>query len=300
MNDNVATLPLVSVLIPAYNKPNYLKLALNSVINQTYRNIEIIICDDSTNDEVKRTVEPYLGIFRNIKYYYNNGPLGENGINNCKKCLNLCSGEYVNFLMDDDIFHPTKIERMIECFYKYKNISMVTSYRQKIDSIGNTIPDDISNMKRYSYDVCLQGEAVIKEIITEILNFIGEPTTVLFKKALIDSYGSFLGYQCSYIVDVAMWLSLLLKGNCVYISDTLSCFRRHAQQNSLNRILIVHGWMDWIYLLDKSYAINLITINEYKAVLKKWKREHSDIINSIRNDVQFSQHLTFLRKIEMI
>ena len=53
MNIN-SHLPKVSILIPAYNRPHYLELALKSALNQTYENIEIIISDDSTNDEVKQ------------------------------------------------------------------------------------------------------------------------------------------------------------------------------------------------------------------------------------------------------
>ncbi|RUT63328.1 hypothetical protein C1149_16050 [Clostridium botulinum] len=64
--------PLVSVLIPTYNRPEYFKEALESVINQTYRNIEIIIGDDSTNDETENLIkENYLNNYDNIKYYHN-------------------------------------------------------------------------------------------------------------------------------------------------------------------------------------------------------------------------------------
>lgn len=64
--------PLVSVLIPTYNRPHYFKEALDSVINQTYRNIEIIIGDDSTNNETEELVRnQYLYKYPNIKYYHN-------------------------------------------------------------------------------------------------------------------------------------------------------------------------------------------------------------------------------------
>ncbi len=60
------------MLIPTYNRPEYFKEALESVINQTYRNIEIIIGDDSTNDETENLIkENYLNNYDNIKYYHN-------------------------------------------------------------------------------------------------------------------------------------------------------------------------------------------------------------------------------------
>ncbi len=69
-------LPKVSILIPAYNRPHYLKLALKSALNQTYENIEIIISDDSTNDEVKAMqCQPYLKEHECITYVKNENPL---------------------------------------------------------------------------------------------------------------------------------------------------------------------------------------------------------------------------------
>ncbi|MFD1459870.1 glycosyltransferase family 2 protein, partial [Paenibacillus farraposensis] len=64
--------PLVSVVIPAYNRPHTLKIAIDSVLEQTYPNIEIIICDDSTTNEVQEMLkDSYLDSFSQIKYYKN-------------------------------------------------------------------------------------------------------------------------------------------------------------------------------------------------------------------------------------
>ncbi|MFC7560690.1 glycosyltransferase family 2 protein [Paenibacillus farraposensis] len=103
--------PLVSVVIPAYNRPHTLKIAIDSVLEQTYPNIEIIICDDSTTNEVQEMLkDSYLDSFSQIKYYKNEKNLF---LGNWHKCFDLASGEYINYLMDDDIFHKEKIARMI-------------------------------------------------------------------------------------------------------------------------------------------------------------------------------------------
>ncbi len=129
--------PLVSILIPAYNRPHYLRLALESAINQTYPNIEIIICDDSTNMDVSVMLKPYLVRYPNIKYFKNDTVLF---VKNWNKCFELSSGEYVNYLMDDDLFHPEKIERMMACCLEMPDVALVTSYRQLIDGSGNERP----------------------------------------------------------------------------------------------------------------------------------------------------------------
>ena len=126
-------LPLVSILIPTYNQTEYLERALMSALNQTYTNIEIIICDDSTSDEVEKMVNRYMVNYKNIKYFNNGGPLGQIGILNGEKCFDLSNGEYINYLFHDDTFYPNKIEIMVKYFEDNKDVTLVTSYRNRIN-----------------------------------------------------------------------------------------------------------------------------------------------------------------------
>ncbi len=107
--------PLVSILIPTYNRPYYLKLALDSALAQTYSNIEIIIGDDSTNAETETLLrQHYLPNYNNIIYIRNQSTLGQ--FHNDLMLLEYARGNYINFLMDDDLFHPHKIQRMMHYF----------------------------------------------------------------------------------------------------------------------------------------------------------------------------------------
>ncbi|HBN06436.1 MAG TPA: glycosyl transferase, partial [Bacteroidales bacterium] len=74
--------PLVSILIPAYNQTKYLKEAIESAINQTYLNIEIIIGDDSTNDDVHEFLIPYLDNYKNLTYFKNERKAMDYGASN--------------------------------------------------------------------------------------------------------------------------------------------------------------------------------------------------------------------------
>ncbi|WP_249685429.1 glycosyltransferase family 2 protein, partial [Bacillus velezensis] len=86
--NNSSHLPKVSILIRAYNRPHYLELALKSALNQTSENIEIIISDDSTNDEVKVMIHPYLKEYNYITYVINDTPLVAE---NCLTCIELAT-----------------------------------------------------------------------------------------------------------------------------------------------------------------------------------------------------------------
>lgn len=244
------SLPLVSVLIPTYNRPHYFKIAIDSVLAQDYPNIEIIITDDSTNDETYSIVAPLITSFSNIRYYKNNVRLG--GVKNFQKSLLQSTGEYINFLMDDDFFHPKKISTMIKHYLNdsEQKIKLITSYRQPVDSAGNLIPDFPFTKKRHTTPTLINGLDAGGSIILDS-NWIGEPTTPLFrKKDLREPFGSFYGHQYQSAVDMATWLTLLIQGDILYIPDPLSYLRIHATNigsDSTMRFYSAHDWFHMIY-----------------------------------------------------
>lgn len=237
--------PLVSVVIPAYNRPDTLKIAIDSVLEQTYPNIEVIICDDSSDNRVQEMLIPYLDSFSTIKYHKNERNLF---LENWHKCYNLASGEFINYLMDDDVFHKEKISKMMYFFNEFDNITLVTSYRQTIDQFGQYLPPLWATVSLYNETRILDGKELGDIALSQGLNVIGEPTTVLFrKKDLSEPFGVYKGKQYSLINDLAAWLSLLSKGKAVYISEALSYFRLHPDQNS-NKMDQKSGseWLDII------------------------------------------------------
>ncbi|WP_242221188.1 glycosyltransferase [Bacillus cereus group sp. BfR-BA-01380] len=242
-------LPLVSILIPTYNRPIYFEQALKSAISQTYPNIEIIICDDSTNNETYEIVSAYTHIYPFLKYFKNEQNVG--GKQNFQLAFQRSTGEYINYLMDDDLFHPQKIERMMDVYLQdiNKEIKIVTSYRQPIDDFGNNIPDLVFTKKQYISDTILDGIKAGNSMIT-VTNWIGEPTTVLFrKKDLTEPFGQFCGYQYDSAVDMASWLSLLSQGKALYITDTLSYLRMHSSNVGKNASMRVNAAHDWVHML---------------------------------------------------
>lgn len=243
-------MPLVSILIPTYNRPVYFKQALLSALLQSYSNIEVIICDDSNNDESQKIAFRYREKFpHKIKYYKNNTNIG--GRLNFQQVFHKSNGEYVNFLMDDDLFHPQKIEKMMQYFLLDKNekIKLITSYRQPIDDIGDKMDDFSFTKKRFSIDTIVNGIDASNSIILDG-NWIGEPTTVLFrKKDLLEPFGHFSHSQYYSAVDMASWLSLLSRGDLVYIADTLSYLRMHTSNVGKNVDLKIKSAYDWVHML---------------------------------------------------
>ncbi|MFA9556923.1 glycosyltransferase family 2 protein [Evansella sp. AB-rgal1] len=261
-------LPLVSVVIPAYNRPDTLEIAIKSVLEQTYSNIEIIICDDSTDDRVQKMLEPYLESYSFIQYYKNEQNLF---LKNWHKCFDHANGEYINYLMDDDVFHKEKIEKMLYYFNEFDNITLVTSYRQTINNKGDIIPPIWATARLYQETRIMDGTMFGNVALTRGLNVIGEPTTVLFrKKDLTEPFGIYKGNQYSLVNDLASWLSLLSKGKAVYIPEALSYFRLHPDQTS-NKIG-ASSFKEWLDILIAAREDGFLECNDlYKSALLTYR-----------------------------
>jgi glycosyltransferase involved in cell wall biosynthesis len=212
--------PKVSILIPTYNYAHYIGEAIESALNQTYTDFELIIIDDQSRDNTDEVVARYLTDPR-VRYYKNKVNLGLAA--NFNEALKYASGEYIKYLLADDLFHPALLEKMVPVMEQYPNVSLVTSKR------------DMFGSKNKSSDLPLlylqEGKTVIYSSIREKAgNWIGEPTTVMFRKSAL-KIGEFnTSYTC--LVDWEMWLRILTVGDCYIIPDTLSYFRVHDKQAS--------------------------------------------------------------------
>ena len=222
--------PLVSVIIPTFNRPKYFREALESVLNQTYRNLEVVISDDSTNDETETLIQDYLARDKRIKYFRNKGFTSHDNWS-FLRAYNNPAAEYVNWLMDDDLFYPTKLEKMVEVYRNNPDVSLVTSAKNHIDADGK-ITGNTQNA--FGQDVKIPGNEAGRLLFLWD-NYIGEPTTVLIRKKFLrdndlcwneDETGFFS------LVDVSTWLQLLSQGNMIRMIDVLSAFRGHEGQAS--------------------------------------------------------------------
>lgn len=109
MHEN-CQMPCVSVIIPVYNVAPYLREALDSVVGQSYRNLEIIIVDDGSTDGSSEICDEYLSDPRVRVIHQEN-----RGLSNARNVgLDLSSGVYIAFLDSDDAFHPDFIQRMVD------------------------------------------------------------------------------------------------------------------------------------------------------------------------------------------
>lgn len=274
--------PLVSVLIPAYNRPYLLTRALESVLLQSYTNLEIVICDDSTDGQVEQTIQPYLLNHKHIRYYRNAVNLGAE---NWHRLMDLAQGEFINFLMDDDLFHPLKIEKMVAFFLQSHEITLVTSFRQMIDEQGRILPDEESTRMLYQQTITVNGTVLGDHVLQTNTNVIGEPTTVLFRKSdLKEKFGYYHGEFYPGLNDIASWLLLLERGKAVYLAEPLSYFRQHAGQNQKKSIYVTPTLHQWVTIIREARKHGFL--NEelaYKRALTRHLGKAATLLTNIVN-----------------
>jgi Flp pilus assembly protein TadD len=241
---NIEATPLVSIVIPAYN-PRYFHAALQSALNQSYRKLEIIVCDDSASDEIGRTVADSSD--DRIHYVKNPERLG--GAKNYQQCFDLATGEYIKFLNDDDLLHPSCVEMMLRCLLRYPGVTLVTSHRQPINEEGKAISELTATYRPVQDDAIIEGISACGFMLGNMTNFIGEPTTTMFRKRDLEEIKptimSLAGDPAKMNGDVAMWLNLLAKGDLIYLIQTLSYFRIHQEQRQSDPEVQKLGEVAW-------------------------------------------------------
>lgn len=127
--------PLVSVIIPAYNASKYLKEAVDSIIGQTYDNLEIIIINDASTDDTLQIANSYIKKDRRVKVYDNKANMGIG--RNRSKGIKLAIGEFICWQDADDISLPNRIKLQVEYLLNNEDVGVVGGFMQFFDDSGD-------------------------------------------------------------------------------------------------------------------------------------------------------------------
>ncbi|HDT6557955.1 TPA: glycosyltransferase [Raoultella ornithinolytica] len=105
----------VTVYIPTHNRVELLKIAVESIINQTYKNIQIVICDDASSDGTQNYVNDLISQCNNTEIIYLRNESSKGACFSRNRCIEVSDGDFITGLDDDDYFLPCRIEEFIEC-----------------------------------------------------------------------------------------------------------------------------------------------------------------------------------------
>ncbi len=213
--------PLVSTIIPTYNRPYFLKQAIQSVLAQNYENIEIIVVDDGSDIVYAENI---CAQFANCKYFYKkNG-----GLSSARNFgVSVSNGDFIAFLDDDDLFLSNKIQIQIEILLRWQDIDLVHSAALVID--GNGVEtgqrigaSDTKAFKRSGYVFWnALGTWVVKS-----------PTPLIRRKVFNN-----IRFDENIMVgeDIDFYQRLFYKHKVYYINEPLSYYRDNDNIERLSR-----------------------------------------------------------------
>ncbi len=210
--------PKVSVIIPTYNRGGYIKRALESVLNQTYNDFEIIIVDDGSTDDTKKVLEPYKDV---IKYIYQENK-GVSAARN--RGIKGSCGEYIAFLDSDDGWTNEKLSIQSTILDKDKKIGIVYSKMTKINA-----KNEVCGTKPENY---------IGKDFNELIEKGGDlPTSaVMVRRECFDQAGLF-DETFEIMEDLDMWIRIAQDHVLFQVTEpNLALYYVHEGQVTQNRI----------------------------------------------------------------
>ena len=222
-----APAPRVSVCIPTFRGEATLDAAIQSVLDQSYADFELIVVDDNSPDETAATVARFSD--PRMSYHRNPTNLGPEG--NWNRCLALARGTYVKLLPHDDVLRPECLARQVAVLEADhdERIALVFSAR-------DVLAPDGTRLLRRGYLRGREGRLDAAEVASACVrrgtNLIGEPGAVLFRRSLAERVGKFDATN-PYVIDLDYWVRLLAHGDAWYCAQALAGFRVSAGQWSV-------------------------------------------------------------------
>lgn len=244
--------PLVSVVIPSYNARDYIKETVDSVLAQTYKNIEIFVVDDGSTDDTKEVLSLY-GAAGKIHYLYQQNA-GQSAARNT--AIAHAQGKYIALLDADDLFMPTKIEEQVAYLEAHPECGL--SYCRLYHFFGSDLN------RRYVFSVPSPSGVLFKELLRG--NFIN-PLSVVLRKELLDKYGAFEP-TFRRLDEQALWLKLAFNNVMFcHLPKYLAYYRVHS--SSLTN--------DAVYYRDTQKTLILFLKNIKTSWLSPAQAEEYDI-----------------------
>ena len=247
---------LVSIIMPLYNGEKFIKITLESVLKQTYKNWELLITNDGSKDNSPKIVEEYIKNDKRIKLFNQINKGSAAARNNS---LKEAKGKYIVFLDSDDIWEDNFLEEQIK-FLKEKNISLVFSSYRRINEDGKEILDPFIVPEKVSYKYLLKTCSLT--CLTSIYD--REKTGIIFFNEELKSLRD----------DYVMWLTMLKKIDFAYGNKKiLASYRIFSNSTTGKKFKVLKPQFLVYYKIEKLglirslyYFINwiFISLNKYK------------------------------------
>lgn len=250
---HAAILPKISVIIPTYNGGRYIGKTIESALNQTFQDIEVIIVDDGSTENLNPILRPYIG---KIKYVYirNQGPAAARNIG-----IKLSRGDFIALLDHDDVWAPNYLQQMMDILENNPTCSLVYSYPKLIDS-----EDQIINHKSPSY---FPSGKVFLDFLKQ--NRITTFSATLIRKNIFDIVG-LLDEKPEVMTcdDYDIWLKIADKSEVIFCPYANIYYRIHDKNlvGNYEKNFKAHLYVFWRALFNLKSVIDIPLIDLFKIL----------------------------------
>lgn len=282
---------LISIITPVYNHEKFIGDTIDSIINQTYQNWELLIVDDCSKDGSWDVIQKYAEKDKRIKAFRNNENKGL--IPNWKFLIDNSKGEYVAFLEGDDLFSPENLERKMEIFEQYPKLGMVYCNFHVVDDNGKVLIHDFYKKL---------GTAVHRNKIIQPAEYLYSKNTpfstysqIMIKRDVI----AISGYPRSFALEEKIFLPsdwdfnflVSTRNEIYYIDEILLRYRKHSTNNSMNTLKVA----DHLRMILDSYEKEYAGDEEMQKAIKymRGKTHYFEIIFYLENDFGKKAWLNF-------
>ncbi len=245
---------LVSIVIPCYNQAHFLKEAIESVLSQTYKNVEVVVVDDGSTDNTQFVCNSY----NNIKYVRAER-VGLSAARNIG--VQFSKGDFIIFLDADDYLYPGAVEINLYFFSMYKKNAFVSGIFDKIDEKGCYIHSIAAESKSsFIYLSLLQG------------NYIGMEATVMYRRKLFFSFHFDTQLKSCEDYDLNLRISRHLPA--LHHKNKLAVYRMHENNMSKNKNQMLTAAL-FVLKKQKEFLLNNEEKVAYEQGIQNWINYYS-------------------------
>ena len=221
--------PKVSVIVPNYNHAPYLRQRLDSILNQTFRDFEMIVLDDASTDNSREIIQDYVH-HPSVRCLFNETRNGS-AFKQWQRGLENARGEYIWFAESDDCASPHFLNKLLPILENDRSLGLVYCQSYLVDPSSRVLGDAIQwtddlDPTRWKSNFINNGRAEIKNYLSN-KNTIPNASAVLIRASVLRSIDELdAGYTlCG---DWLLWVKILLRSNAGYVAEKLNYWRQHS------------------------------------------------------------------------
>ncbi len=220
---------LISIIIPNYNHAEFLEQRIESILNQTFQDFELILLDDCSTDSSRIILEKYKNHPKISQLVYNTSNSGSTFIQ-WNKGVDLAKSEWINIAESDDYSDAGFLKKLTEIIHKDAGIVLAYCQSNKVDEKGNnhgnwsTQTQHLSSQK-FGADFIMDGNDFIYNFLIKE-NYIPNASAVIFRKSAYVSAGKARA-DIAKCGDWYIWIKILFLGKVGFVAESLNNFRFH-------------------------------------------------------------------------